>query len=121
MTRIVRDAVASLLVAAALAAAISLIWWVMFTRAARADGLQAPPPPPEISLPPPGSGVLPYTLPFRQGPPTHGCIRTAIQLAYATGNRNVGLAAIEACKVYAPVQFPTRYPPPMPLGGPPPG
>ncbi len=116
MTRIVRDAIASLLVALMLAAAISLVWFTMLNKA-RADGLPAPPPP-EASLPPPGAGALPYTLPYRQGPPTRGCITTAIQLAYQTGNRYVGNAAIEACKQFAPVQYPSRYPPPMPLGGP---
>ena len=32
------------------------------------------------------------------------CITTAIQLGYQTGNRYVANAAIEACKLYAPVQ-----------------
>ena len=77
MTRIIRDIIASLLVALALAAAISLMWFAMMTKA-RADGLLLPPP--VVELPPPGAGVLPYTLPYRQGPPTRGCLMTAIQL-----------------------------------------
>ena len=117
MTRIVGDILAASLVAAVLAVAISLMWLAILTKA-HADGLQSPPPPQEEVGPPPGAGVLPYTLPYRQGPPTPGCYRTAIQLGYATGNRHVAIAAIAACKAYAPVQYPSRYPPPVPLGGP---
>jgi hypothetical protein len=118
MTRVVRDALASLLVAAALAAAISFVWWAMITKA-RADGLLVPPPPPPVyDLPPPGAGVLPYTLPYRQGPPTRSCVETAIQLGYQTGNRYVANAAVAACRAYAPVQYPRKYPPPLPLGYP---
>jgi hypothetical protein len=115
VTRIARDAIASLLVAAMLAAAISVVWWAMLTKA-RADGLLLPPPPPAYELPPPGAGVLPYTLPYRQGPPTRSCVETAIQLGYQTGNRYVANAAVAACRAYAPVQYPRKYPPPMPLG-----
>jgi hypothetical protein len=114
VTRIVRDVISSFLVAAILAVAIALVWFAMLNRA-HADGLLVPPP----ELPPPGAGVLPYTVPYRQGPPARGCIMTAIQLGYQTGNRYVANAALEACKIYAPVHFPRRYPPVMPLGGPP--
>ena len=114
MTRIIRDIIASSLVALALAAAISLMWFAMMTKA-RADG---GPPPPAYELPPPGAGVLPYTLPYRQGPPTRGCLMTAIQLGYQTGNRYVANAAVAACRAYAPVEFPRRYPPPLPIAPP---
>ena len=77
---------------------------------AHADGLPVPLAVPVMAAP------LPYTLPYRQGPPTRSCITTAIQLGYQTGNRYVANAAIEACKLYAPVQYPRRDPPPMPLG-----
>ncbi len=120
MTRIVRDALASLLVAAALAAAISLVWMVMLSKA-RADGLPYEPPPPvAYGPPPPVAWSLP--TPGYQGPPSQSCVETAIQLAYQTGSRNVGNAAVEACRYYAPVHFPyadpRRYygPPPPPLG-----
>ena len=80
---------------------------------AHADGLLMPPPiePPVMAAP------LPYTLPYRQGPPTRGCLLSAIQLGYATGNRHVANAAVEACKRYAPVVYPSRNPPPISLGG----
>ena len=117
MTRIVRDALASLLVAAALAAAISLVWIAMLSKA-RADGL--PHGPPVAYGPPPVAYSLP--TPGYQGPPSQSCVETAIQLAYQTGSRNVGNAAAEACRYYAPVNFPyadpRRYYGP-PLGGPP--
>ena len=91
----------ALLVATALAVAVVV--------PAHADGLLVPPPPPPVAAP--------YTLPYLQGPPTRSCITTAIQLGYQTGNRYVANAAIEACKAYAPVVFPRRDPPPMPMGG----
>lgn len=121
MTRIVRDLVASSLVAVALAAAISLIWWAMLTRA-HADGLllPPPPPPPEYVGPPPQLYSLP--VPGRQGPPMQSCIETAIQLAYQTGSRQVGNAAAEACRYFAPVQFPRAdryFGPPLGWQGPP--
>ena len=117
MTRtIFRDVMASMLVAIVLAAAIALVWFAMLNKA-RADGLH-PPPPPAYELPPPGAGVLPYTLPYRQGPPTRGCLMTAIQLGYQTGNRYVANAAVAACRAYAPVEFPRRYPPPQPIAPP---
>lgn len=128
MTRIARDAISSLLVAVALATAISIVWWAMLSKA-RADGLLLPPP---VTCGIAGnclgvdgrwtsnleSGVpYAYTLPYRQGPPTRSCVETAIQLGYQTGNRYVANAAVAACRAYAPVQYPRKYPPPMPLGG----
>jgi hypothetical protein len=104
-----------LLVALSLSAAIIVIAFALFTRPARPDGLLVPPPPPPIAYAPP------YTLPYRQGPPSRSCLMTAIQLGYQTGNRYVGNAAVAACRAYAPVEFPRRYPPPLPLGYQPPG
>lgn len=114
MTRVLRDVLASSLVAVALAAAIALIWYAMLNRA-HADGLLVPPPPPPVAYGPPP--VL-YSLPTQgvQGPPSQSCIETAIQLAYQTGSRQVGNAAAEACRYYAPVQFPRAdryYGPPL--------
>lgn len=113
MTRIVRDAITSLLVAVTLAAAISLVWYAMMNRA-HADGLLVPPPPPGYGPPPQPLWSLPTQ--GIQGPPSQSCIETAIQLAYQTGSRQVGNAAAEACRYYAPVQFPRAdryYGPPL--------
>jgi hypothetical protein len=111
-----RDTVASLLVAVVLAAAVILVWVAMLNQA-RADGLPLPPPPVAYG-PPPVAYSLP--TPGHQGPPSQSCVETAIQLAYQTGSRNVGNAAVEACRYYAPVHFPyadpRRYYGP-PLGG----
>jgi hypothetical protein len=121
MTRTSRNAITSLLVAAALAAAIATILFGMVTKA-RADGLLGLPPaygprPPLYSLPTPGF----------QRPPSQSCVETAIQLAYQTGSRQVGNAAAEACRYFAPVDFPYArnryYGPPLgwqPPPGPPP-
>jgi hypothetical protein len=107
MTRIVRDAIMSLLVAVTLAVAISLVWFAMMNRA-HADGLLVPPPPPPVVYgpPPPVRPLWSLPVPGVQGPPSQSCIETAIQLAYQTGSRNVGNQAAEACRFYAPVQFP---------------
>jgi|KBSMisStaDraftv2_1062788.scaffolds.fasta_scaffold00032_116 hypothetical protein len=123
MTRtIFKDVAVSLLVSAALAIAIALMWYAMVTRA-HADGLLVPPPPPPAygyGPPPPPLYSLP--TPGFQGPPSQSCIETAIQLAYQTGSRQVGNAAAEACRYFAPVNFPyarNRYYGP-PLGWQPP-
>ena len=114
MTRIARDLTVSLLVAAALAVAIALMWCAILSKA-HADGLLVPPPPPGYYQPPPPPL---YSLPTQgvQGPPTQSCVETAIQLAYQTGSRQVGNAAAAACRYYAPVQFPRPdryYGPPL--------
>lgn len=70
---------------------------------AHADG----PPPLPVIVPPP---------PIVQLPPTQSCIETAIALGYLTGSARVGIAAVEACRIYAPVRFPQPAPP-VPLGG----
>lgn len=117
MTRTARDAIMSLLAAAALAASLAIIWTAIISKA-RADGLRGPPPvaygprPTLYSLPTPGF----------QRPPSQSCVETAIQLAYQTGSRQVGNAAAEACRYFAPVDFPyarNRYYGP-PLGWQPP-
>lgn len=118
MTRRSRDVVLSLAVAGALATSIAMIWFAMVTKA-RADGLLMPPPP-AYGPPPPTLYSLP--TPGFQGPPSQSCLETAIQLAYQTGSRQVGNAAAEACRYFAPVSFPyarNRYYGP-PLGWQPP-
>ena len=77
---------------------------------AHADGLLVPPPLPVIVPPPP----------VVQLPPTQSCVETAIQLGYQTGQARVGLAAVEACRFYAPVRIPQAYYGPPALGGYPP-
>jgi hypothetical protein len=106
-------------VATALMAAIVVAALALSGRPARPDGLLLPPPP-VYQLPPPGAGVLPYTLPYRQGPPTQSCVMTAIQLGYQTGNRYVANAAVAACRAYAPVEYPRKpWLPPIAPPGPP--
>jgi hypothetical protein len=87
----------------ALAGAIMVIALALLHRPSRADGLLAEPPPPMLVR-----------------PPTRSCVETATQLGYQTGNRYVANAAVAACRVYAPVPLPRKYPPPIPLGGYPP-
>jgi hypothetical protein len=121
MTKIARDVLASSLVALALAAAISFMWYAMLSKA-RADGMLLPPPPPPVAYGPPPQPLYSLPTPGFQGPPSQSCIETAIQLAYQTGSRQVGNAAAEACRYYAPVNFPyarNRYYGP-PLGWQPP-
>ena len=72
--------------------------------AARADGAFLPPP---LYGPPP----------FVQLPPKQSCVETAIQLGYQTGNPRVATAAVEACRIYAPVRMPYSYYGPPALGG----
>ena len=111
MTRtILRDIMASTLVALVLAGAIALIWFAMLSHA-RADGYRYPPPPPHV-------GPVPWGIPMGpvvQEPPRESCVETAIQLGYQTGNPRVGQAAVAACQFYAPIRPAYMY-----YGGPPP-
>ena len=54
--------------------------------------------------------------PILQKPPTRSCVETAIQLGYMTSS-TVGIAAVEACKIYAPILIPDPGAGVPPLGG----
>jgi hypothetical protein len=75
----------------ALAGAIMVIALALLNRPARAAGLLVP-------------------LPPVVRPMSRSCWETAVQLGYQTGSaRHVALAAIEACRGYAPVPTPRDH------------
>ena len=79
---------------------------------AHSDGAYGPPAL-RVWVPPPPAPIL-------QTPPRRSCIETAIQLGYMTSS-TVGIAAVEACKIYAPIIVPDAPQSVPPLGGFPPG